>query len=133
MIRFLLLFFCFWTHFTLSEEAAPPTEIESEDASLFSLVDSINSPVPHVHGTVSLLSGAWLECSTPMSDGNTVDPYHVGYRYASSSLDGGTLGSGWEFFHPSEVEIFEPRTLSNDPEISKTRLTSREAGGATFL
>ncbi len=102
-----------------------------------SLVDYVNSSMPRIHNSVSIISGAWVESATPMSDATAVDPYQLGYGYASTSLDEGTLGDGWDYFHPSEVEIIEPKlfysTAKANKKLERVRLTSREAGGSTLL
>ena len=70
-----------------------------------SLSDYMNSGVPRVHDAVSILSGAWVDSSYHAVDTSAIDPYRLGHHYSSNSSEEGSLADGWEFFHPSEVEI----------------------------
>lgn len=111
--------------------------LQQDEEAGISLVDCINTAVPKVHGSVSVISGALVESQIPLTDSASVDPYQLGYGYASSSIDEGTLADGWEFFHPTEIEIIDPNFASGrvkkDKTLGQVRLTSREPGGGMVL
>ncbi len=108
----------------LNPLASLHTEDTASDAP--SLVDYINGGIPRVHDTVSILSGAWVDQACHAVDKSAVDPYQIGHAYSSNSIDEGTLADGWEFFHPSEIDIIVPQGINN----KKVFLTSYESGGA---
>ncbi len=122
----LLLVTLFLLQSLFSDEPSPQNTALPQEEPGLSLVEYVNSSIPRIHDTVSVISGAWIESDSAMIDSNLVDPYQLGYGYASSSLETGALAHGWEFFHPSEVHI----STSYD---SCDRLISKEAGGGSLL
>ncbi len=105
-------------------EAADSTQPEYNGPSL---VDYMNSGIPKVHNTVSILSGAWVDSTCHAADSSAIEPYQIAHVYSSNSLDEGSLADGWEFFHPTEVEI-----ISCNASDETVYLFARESGGATI-
>lgn len=85
--------------------------LSAEEEVDFSLVNQTKSPISRVAGSVNIVSGDWVdqfihhETSGP-------DPYVVAHSYISSSLEEGTLADGWDFYHPSELEVFQPKGIT---------------------
>jgi hypothetical protein len=136
--------------------------LSGEEESPISLVNQTKSPIPRAAGSVNIISGNWVDQSAHHATSGP-DPYVVAHSYISSSLEEGTLADGWDFFHPSDLEVFQPKgiyynrkNLEGCPSIPKmachrkgdgspanvppptwidneATLYYRDAGGATIL
>lgn len=82
----------------------------TEEEQPVSLIDYSKSPVTRVAGSVNIISGDWIDQETHNKVSGP-DPYVVAHSYNSSSLDEGTLADGWDLFHPSELEIYQPKGI----------------------
>lgn len=76
-----------------------------------SLVNQIKSPISRAAGSVNIISGNWVD-QTIHYEISGPDPYVVAHSYISSSIEEGTLADGWDFFHPSELEVFQPKGIN---------------------
>jgi RHS repeat-associated protein len=138
MKRYLLVFICLFQSLFCEEEID------------FSLVNQTKSPIPRAAGSVNIISGNWVDQATHYETSGP-DPYVVAHAYVSSSLEEGTLADGWDFFHPSDLEVFQPKGIvynekSFHPSVlkpkgvfdtgrsdNKATLFYRDAGGATVV
>jgi RHS repeat-associated protein len=130
----------------------------SGEEETFSLVNQAKSPILRVAGSVNIISGNWVDQSTHYLTTGP-DPYAVAHNYISSSLEEGNLADGWDLYHPSDLEVFQPRGIqynSKDvscdeamekgaryqgvgklgaqlPEHNRVTVFYRDAGGATVV
>lgn len=83
----------------------------AEEEQEFSLVNYAKSPIPRVAGTVNVITGNWIDqgidCQT-----TGPDPYLVGHAYVCSNLDPGSITVGWDFLHPSTLEVYQPAGIT---------------------
>lgn len=85
-------------------------QLSAEEETTFSLVNQTKSPISRVAGSVNIVSGNWVDQSIHHETSGP-DPYVVAHSYISSSLEEGTLADGWDFYHPSELEVFQPKGI----------------------
>ena len=86
MYRFFLAIFVLF-HPLFSNEPTQNNAAPGQEERGLSLVEYVNSAIPRIHDTVSVISGSWIESDSAMADSNLVDPYQIGYGYSSSSLE----------------------------------------------
>jgi hypothetical protein len=84
--------------------------LAAEEDQDFSLVNLTKSPIPRVAGTVNIVTGNWVDQSIHQETTGP-DPYLVAHSYISSSLEEGSLADGWDLYHPSELEVYQPRGI----------------------
>ena len=82
-----------------------------EGDSPYSLVDYLKSPIPRAAGSVNVISGDWVD-QTAHCETTGPDPYVVAHSYSSATSEEGTLADGWDFFHPSELEVHQPNGIT---------------------
>ncbi|MBS0637386.1 MAG: hypothetical protein JSS12_07730 [Verrucomicrobia bacterium] len=109
MYRFVLLFFVMFCPLVADEELNVQEDIAAEvhDDAVPSLVNLTSIPSAVVNGTVNVISGDFVECNQDDIVSGP-DPYILGHSYASSSLQEGNLGSGWNFLHYHLLEVYQP-------------------------
>jgi RHS repeat-associated protein len=99
-----------------------------EGDSAGSLVDYLKSPIPRVAGSVNVITGDWIDQAAHY-EATGPDPYVVAHSYCSASLEEGTLADGWDFFHPSELEVFQRRGITYNtkaPSAANPELVEKE-------
>ena len=79
----------------------------AEEEHDFSLVNLTKSPIPRAAGTVNIVTGNWVDQAAHDATSGP-DPYIIAHSYISSSLEEGSLADGWDLYHPSELEVFQP-------------------------
>ena len=82
----------------------------AEEEQDFSLVNLTKSPISRAAGAVNIITGNWVDQATHAQTSGP-DPYVVGHSYISSSLEEGSLADGWDLYHPSELEVYQPRGI----------------------
>lgn len=73
----------------------------------YSLVNLTKSPIQRVAGAVNIITGNWVDQSTHHATTGP-DPYVIGHSYISSSIEEGSLADGWDLYHPSTLEVYQP-------------------------
>ncbi len=99
--------------YLLQPLAAERHEIPSEvdDNAVPSLVNLTSLPSAVVNGCVNVITGDFCEYNSDDIVSGGPDPYVLGHSYASSSLEEGNLGDGWNFLHHHFLEVFEPARI----------------------
>ena len=84
------------------------TPSEVHDNAVPSLVNLTSLPSALVNGCVNVITGDL--CISDQDDivSGGPDPYMLGHSYASSSLEEGNLGDGWNFLHHHFLEVYQP-------------------------
>ncbi len=93
--------------------------LHAEEEGDFSLLNFTKSPLPRVAHTVNIVTGDWIDQASHQETSGP-DPYIVGHSYVSSSSEQGSLASGWDFFHPSTLEVYQGKGIAyvlKSPEI----------------
>lgn len=95
------------------EPAAPPAEnvVPVTDAApqykASSLVNMTAMPSTIVNGSVNVITGDYCEMAEDAHISGP-DPFVLGHAYFSSSLEEGTLGNGWNFYHHHLLQVYQP-------------------------
>lgn len=101
----------------------------------FSLVNLTEGPWSRVHGSVNVITGNWVD-QTSHSETTGPDPYALAHSYVSASEEEGSLADGWDFFHPSELEVFQPEGITFTKKVSvpsnDITIRYRDSAGATI-
>ncbi len=112
---------------------------EEPEAVSPSLIDYIDGPVPKLHGSISIVSGAWIESAMHLSDTGSTDPYSVGYTYSSNAGNNGSIACGWDILHPKEIVLVDVTQVNRFGASKKEHkndraipLTSYESGSAVL-
>jgi RHS repeat-associated protein len=101
----------------------------------FSLVNLSEGPWSRIHGSINVITGNWVDQTT--HDQTTgPDSYAVAHTYISENGETGSLADGWDFFHPSELEVFQPEgiTYTRNIHSSSNDITVRykDSGGGSI-
>ena len=107
IIRLLFLIACF-THHIHAKEGENPNPTGPEPTSL---VNRTAGPSAIVNGSVNAISGDYNYSSVDYTLTGP-DPYILGRSYSSSSNEKLTLGTGWSFFHPTTLQVFQPEGIN---------------------
>ena len=75
-----------------------------------SLINMTAIPSSVVNGSVNVITGDYCEINEDALISGP-DPFSLGHAYFSSSLEDGTLGSGWNFFHHHLLQVFQPHKI----------------------
>ncbi|MGR3952310.1 MAG: RHS repeat-associated core domain-containing protein [Chlamydia sp.] len=112
---------------------------EEPEAVSPSLIDYIDGPAPKLHGSISIVSGAWIESTMHLSDTGSTDPYSVGYTYSSNAGNNGSIACGWDILHPKEIVLVDVTQVNRFGASKKEHkndraipLTSYESGSAVL-
>ena len=92
--------------------------LAAEEAPPYSLVDYLKSPIPRAAGSVNVISGDWVDQESHCQTSGP-DPYVVAHSYCSTNTEEGTLADGWDFFHPSELEVHQPEGITYNEKSPK--------------
>ncbi|MBS0636374.1 MAG: hypothetical protein JSS12_02590, partial [Verrucomicrobia bacterium] len=107
-MRIALLLFTFFCLSLFADDEFVQQDVEIHPDALPSLINLTSLPSAIVNGCVNVISGDLYEYEQDdtVSGGNS--PYMLGHSYASSSLEEGNLGAGWNFLHYHLLEVFQP-------------------------
>lgn len=111
----------------------------AEEEPDLSLVNLIKNPIPRVAGSVNIITGHFVDQDTH-HEVSGPDPYVIAHSYYSKSLDEGTISDGFDFYHPAELEVYQPKGISYvskdyDPYAPDNNaiMHYRESGGGTVV
>lgn len=118
------------------------TMLSAEEEPEYSLVNQTKSPISRIAGAVNVISGDFVDQATHLQTSGP-DPYVLAHSYTSESLEEGSLSDGWNYFHPSDLQVFQPQGISyaekspspsvEDQYFNYTTLFYRESGGGTVV
>ncbi len=109
-MRVFLLFFMLLTNVAFADDEPQPKaqNVEVHPDAIPSLVNLTSLPSAIVNGCVNVISGDYYEYEQDDTVSSATDPYILGHSYASTSLDEGNLGTGWNFLHYHLLEVYQP-------------------------
>ncbi len=109
-IMSLLVAFLFLTLSAYADDEASHKPVPSEvhDNAVPSLINLTSLPSAVVNGSVNIITGDYCELDQDDIVSSAADPYILGHSYASSSLEEGNLGDGWNFLHHHFLEVYQP-------------------------
>ena len=108
--------------------------LSAEEEEGVSLVNLIRAPISRVAGAVNVVTGNFVDQGVH-SETSGPDTYRLGHCYVSSSTEEGSIADGWDFLHPTTLEVVQPGVVGGISEgsWSSTTVYLREAGGATLV
>jgi hypothetical protein len=109
----------------------------AEEEQSVSLVNMTKSPISRIAGSVNVISGNFVDQVSHL-DTTGPESYSIAHSYVSSSEEEGSIADGWDFYHPTELEIYQPKGLAHGDSLDPTFdneaiIYYRDAGGATIV
>ncbi len=106
-VYFLFLLILTNVAFADDEPQAEAQHVEVHPDAIPSLVNLTSLPSAIVNGCVNVISGDYYEYEQDDVLSGGIDPYILGHSYASTSLEEGNLGTGWNFLHHHFLEVYQ--------------------------